>query len=337
RDTATIIANTILDEGDSLVYASGQVQILRTDVTANSDSATFDQGTEIAHLVRSAQIRGQRGRPFTLSGNLIDLFSRQRDLTRVLSRGAARVVSEELDLKSDTVDLRLRDSRVDRAYAWGPSRATATSPERDVVADSIEAVLPGQRIRELHAVRRAVARSVPDSTRIVSKERDVLAGDTIVARFDTLAAAQDTTKNPPVRQIVAAGHASSLFQIASSEGRTAPPGINYVRGRLITVAFDSGQVQTVTVTDSASGVYLEPSTDSTGDSTNARRSQRSTPRSTPRSSGGGLRRGRPGSTASAAPAPPAPAVPNTPLRAVLAARELEETRDVASGIAGGAA
>jgi hypothetical protein len=130
--------------------------------------------------------------------------------------------------------------------------------------------MPDQRIRELHAVRRAVARSIPDSTKIASKERDFLAGDTIVARFDTLAAARDTTKNPPVKQIVAAGNASSLYQIASSEGRTATPGINYVKGRRITVDFDSSQVQTVTVTDSATGVYLEPG-DSTSDSTRTRR------------------------------------------------------------------
>ena len=297
-DTATVIANTILDEGDSLVYASGQVQIIRPDVIATSDSATFDQGTELAHLVNNAQIKGQRGRSFTLSGTLIDLYSKQRELTRVLSRGKAHVVSDELDLKSDTVDLRVRDSRVERAYAWGPSRATATSPERDVVADSIEAIMPDQRIRELHALRRAVARSAPDSTKIASKERDFLSGDTIVARFDTLAAARDTTRNPPVKQIVAAGNASSLYQIASSQaqGRDSQPGINYVRGRRITVDFDSSQVQTVTVTDSATGVYLERG-DSTDDSTRARRNGNPTPSRAGRGGAapGGIRRpgGRP--------------------------------------------
>lgn len=277
-DTGTIIANLIIDENDSLVFASGQVQIIRTDVVANSDSATFDQGTEAARLLRNARIEGQRGRPFTLSGALVDLFSRDRDLSRIVSRGDAHVVSKELDLKSDTVDLRVRDNRVERAYAWGPSRATATSPQQDVVADSIEAILPEQRIRELHAVRRAIARSLPDSTKIVSNERDLLAGDTIVARFDTLAAARDTTTNPPVREIVADGHASSLYQIANGPARTAKPGVNYVKGRRITVAFDSGQVHTVTVTDSATGVYLDPS-DSTADSS-ATRARRSTqPRS----------------------------------------------------------
>jgi len=186
-------------------------------------------------------------------------------------------VSADLDLKSDTVDLRVRDSRVEHAYAWGPSRATAVSPERDVVADSIEAIMPDQRIHEMHAVRRALARSLPDSTKIVSKERDFLKGDTIVARFDTIAAARDTTKNPPIREIVAAGNATSFYQIAASEGRSSPPGINYVEGRIITVVFDSGQMRTVTVTDSARGVYLEPGADSTADSARARRTRNASP------------------------------------------------------------
>ncbi len=269
RDTATIIANTIVDEGDSLIFASGQVEVVRSDVRSRSDSATFDQGAELARLIDNAEIIGQRGRPFTLSGTRIDLYSRDRELTRVRSQGASRVVSDDLDLKSDTIDLRVRDSRIERAFAWGPSRAIAVSPDRDVVADSIDAQLPNQRIRELHAVRRAVVRSLPDSTKIVSKERDRLAGDTIVARFDTLLATQDTTKNPPLRQIVASGNASSLFQIASTRGREAPQGFNYVQGRLITAVFDSGQLQTVTVVDSARGLYLE-AVDSTADTTGTR-------------------------------------------------------------------
>ncbi|MGZ8491316.1 MAG: hypothetical protein ACXWZS_03820, partial [Gemmatirosa sp.] len=262
----SIVANTIVNEADSVVYASGMVQIERTDVLANSDSATFDQGTEVARLLRNATIRGKRERPFTLSGARIDLFARDRQLTRVVSRDSARIVSDDINLRSDTVDLRLTAGELERAYAWGPSRAIATSPERDVVADSIAAVLPGQRVRELWAVRRAIARSVPDSTKVVSKERDILRGDTIHALFDTLAAARDTTRTPPVRRIRAVGNASSLYQVASSRGRMAPPAINYVRGRAITVDFDSGQVEMVTVVDSATGVYLEPA-DSSTDST----------------------------------------------------------------------
>jgi len=79
---------------------------------------------------------------------------------------------------------------------------------------------------------------------------------------------RDTTTNPPVREIVADGNAFSVYQIGGSGAKTNKPAINYVRGRRITVAFDSGQVNTVTVTDSATGVYLDPS-DSTQDSTAA--------------------------------------------------------------------
>ncbi len=269
RDTSTtvIIANTIVDQADSVVYASGQVDITRTDVLANSDSAEFEQETETAHLIRDARIRGRRGRPFTLTGRLVDLFTRERQLSRVFARPDAQVVNDSLTLTSDTVDLRLTDGLADRAYAWGPKRATAVSPDRDLIADSIAAYLPRQRVREIHALRMAVARSVPDTTKVRSNERDVLRGDTIVARFDTLAGQRDTTRTPPVKQLVAVGRATAFNQLASSEGLAGRPSLNYVRGRVITVDLDSGLVREVTVVGKSDGVYLEPSDSTRPDST----------------------------------------------------------------------
>jgi lipopolysaccharide export system protein LptA len=270
-DTVVVIANTVVDEGDSVVFASGQVQITRSDIIATSDSATLDNGSEVARLLRSARIDSRGERPFTLSGAVIDLFSRERQLQRVLAVTDARVVSEDLNLKSDTVDLRVSEGKLERVFAWGPSRATATSPDRDIVADSIFVRMPEQRVRMLHAIGRAVARTATDSTRIRSEERDVLAGDSIIAVFDSTAA--DTTRNPPVRQIVAEGSASSRYQIASRQGVAARPSINYVRGREITVDFVEGAVGTVTVSEQAVGLYLEPRADSTADSLTARRAR----------------------------------------------------------------
>ncbi len=264
--TTTIIANTVVDQADSIVYAGGQVDITRTDVLANSDSAVFEQESETAHLIRNARIRGTHGRPFTLNGALVDLFTRERQLSRVFARQDAHVTSDSLTLTSDTVDIRLTEGVMNRAFAWGPKRATAVSPDRDLIADSIAAYLPGQRIREIHALRKAVARSVPDTAKLRSTERDVLRGDTIVARFDTLAAARDTTKNPPVRQLIAVGSATAFNQIASSEGREGRPALNYVRGRIITVDLDSGLVREVTVIGRSDGVYLEPSDSTKTDS-----------------------------------------------------------------------
>jgi lipopolysaccharide export system protein LptA len=261
RDTSltTIIANTVVDEADSVVYASGQVEITRSDVIANSDSAVFEQDTERARLMRDARIRGTRGRPFTMSGAQIDLYTRERELSRVLARQDARVVSDSLTLRSDTVDLRLTAGLLQFAFAWGPSRARAVSPERDLVADSIAAYMPGQRVRELRALRRAVATTLADTARVTTTDRDVLRGDTVIARFDSAAAARDTTRTPPVEQLVAAGNATSLFHLASREGKQGRPSVNYVRGRVITVDFDSGAVREVTVVGQSDGVYLEPS------------------------------------------------------------------------------
>ncbi|HMI46562.1 MAG TPA: hypothetical protein VK491_10390, partial [Gemmatimonadaceae bacterium] len=43
-DTAHVVANQITMDGDSLVYASGRVQITRPDLVATGDSAFMDSG-----------------------------------------------------------------------------------------------------------------------------------------------------------------------------------------------------------------------------------------------------------------------------------------------------
>jgi hypothetical protein len=117
--------------------------------------------------------------------------------------------------------------------------------------------MPGQRVREVFAVRDAFAQSTPDSTRLRSTEKDWLRGDTILARFDTVAAPGDTAGRPRIRDLVARGNARSYYQVAARDGRDAPPGINYVRGRVITVTFENQEVARVSITEQAAGVYLE--------------------------------------------------------------------------------
>lgn len=256
-EPTTLIANTVIMDNDSLVYASGRVVITRTDVLSNADSAFMDGGHEYVRLMKSPRIEGKGDDPFTLTGNLIELYGSQRALSRVLSSGRARAVSRDVTLTADTLDLRLTDSKMDRVYAWGPSRARAVSPEYDIVADSLDLRMPGQRMREVFAVRDAFAQSTPDSMRVRSTEKDWLRGDTIVARFDTIAAPPDSARRPRIRDLVARGNARSFYQVATREGREALPGINYVRGRIITVTFENQEVDQVSITDQAAGVYLE--------------------------------------------------------------------------------
>jgi hypothetical protein len=268
-------ADRVTMEADSLVYAGGSVDISRPDLHATGDSAFMDSGTELARLMRGPVIEGKADRPFTLTGTTIDVHSRQRQLERVVSLGNARAVSEDLDLRSDTIDLRVTRNKLEQAYAWGANGARAISPTQLITADSLDVRLPGQRIREVFAVKHAFAQSDPDSTKIRTKERDWLRGDTIVARFDSVFAPGDTSSKPQLVQLVARGGAQSFYHVAISGAPIDKPAVNYVRGKAITVTMANRQVQRVTVTEKASGVYVEPvlarAPVASGDSTTARK------------------------------------------------------------------
>ncbi len=256
-----IVANTLVAEGDNLVYASGNVEVTRPDLIAKSDSAFLDGQREFARLMRSPSVESRKGRRFTLTGGVIDLFSRNRLLERVLATPSGHVLSEDLELLADSVDLRVSNNQLQRVMAWGrKSRARALSPERQIIADSIDAQMPGQRLREMRAIGDAYANSDPDTTRMISSERDWMRGDIVVAEFDSIAPS-DTTSRPKPKRIVATGDASSFYQLVGSGQVRGLPNINYVRGREITILFADRVVSSVDVVDQASGVYLEPSTE----------------------------------------------------------------------------
>jgi len=262
-DTAHVVANQIVMDGDSLVYASIAVQITRPDLLAKGDSAFLDGGKDFARLMKGPSVEGKGERPFTLTGGIIDLYSRNRQLERVVATPSGHARSQDLELVADSIDVRLQNNQLQRAIAWGSKPAHAISPEREIVADSIDAIMPGQRVREVHAVGNAFANSAPDSG-VVTDERDWLSGDTIVARFDSVAS-NDSASRPRIREIVAEGNARSYYQMKSSRGPQTQPSVNYVRGRVIQIEFEDKRVATVTVTDQATGVLIEPAATSTAE------------------------------------------------------------------------
>jgi hypothetical protein len=211
--------------------------------------------------LRRPQIEGKGERKFVLRGRAIDLFSKNRLVERVLSVDSAQAVSGDLDLRSDSIDLRVTENKLSRAYAWGPGGARAVSPDRTISADSLDVQMPNQRVKEVHAIGQAFAETVPDSTKLKSEQRDWLRGDTIVAAFDS-ALASDTSSRPRIRELLATNNASSFYQVPSNKGPTAPPSVNYVRGKTITVSFKEQEVQSVLVEEQAAGVFLEPVADS---------------------------------------------------------------------------
>lgn len=262
RDTtaprARVIANNVTMFGDSLVYAGGQVIATREDVILRGDSMDLDTVKELTVLMRGPSIEGRRERPYTLRGQRIELSGRARKLSRVISMGFASATSEDMTLVSDTIEIRVADDLIQRAIAWGPSRAKATSLQQGIQADSIDVHMPGQRLLEMHAVRAATADGRPDSTRFRADTVDWMRGDTIVARFDTAAAPGDTVRRARLRELTAEGRARSYYHMPPADSSVKDAAINYVTGREIIVAFRNQQVQRVTVLERASGVYLEP-------------------------------------------------------------------------------
>lgn len=273
RPPISITANQFEQNGDSTLVGWGDVVIDREQITGRSDSASFDKLTEKARLIRNAFILSRdTARPFRLVGDSIDMFSKDRKLERVVAMHRAQATSNDVTMRAERVEMRLdtASQEVNRAWAYGPGRAYAETSTQSLEADSIEILMPAQLVQALHAVGRALAFGTPDSLRIRNAERDVLAGDTIVALFDTLTTPPDTSPKSSITRVIATRSASARYQIPSNRGAYCPPGINYVRGMRIVVDFDSGSVRTVAVDSQASGVFLEPAADSMGDSTSMR-------------------------------------------------------------------
>lgn len=254
-----ISANQFEARGDTGIVGWGSVQINREFIQAEADSASFDKFTERARLIRNAFIFSRDTvQPFRLVGDSIDLFSKDRVLERVVAIHRAQATSNEVVMRAERVEMTLDSQKVNRAWAFGTGRSYAETPTQSLEADSMEILMPGQVLRRVNAVGKALAFGTPDTLRIQNPEQDVLVGDTIIAEFDTATVAPDTTPNSIIRQVTAILEASAKYQLPSNRGRACPPAINYVRGQRVVVAFDSGTVQTVTVDSQASGVYLEP-------------------------------------------------------------------------------
>jgi hypothetical protein len=271
-----VVANTIFMDGDSLIYGSGQVQITRPEINSTSDSAFINSGTEIMQLMRNPVVVGTKSRPFRLVGERIDLFSKEKKLQRVISRSKAQANSQDLTLRADTIDLRITADQLQRAFAWGPSRAHATSSTQNMIADSLDVHMPDQRVREVRLLRKAFAEGRADSISFRADTTNWIRGDTIIAYFDTLPPA-DTSKGPAIRKLISTDRAEAFYNLAPSDTSLHRPAINYVKGREITINFEEQKVANIAVEGKVAGIYVEPTADTTRTRANTRPGTTRTP------------------------------------------------------------
>lgn len=268
---AVLHADIIVAEGDSIFAASGRVELQRSDLYARGDSAYLHSGRRLARLLGSPYLESKGTQTLALRGRVVDIYGNNRSADRIIAMDSAEARGRDLTVHADTIDLRLSENRLQRAFAFGRGGASVTTMQHDVSADSLDILIPDQQLRELRAVGKALARSRPDTNVVKTREADWIKGDTVVAQFDPPASAQ-ASGQPQLRQLVAVGAASAFYQIPVKGGDPERPGINYVRGRVIRLSFSGNEVANVVVQDSVAGLYLEPTSDTT-------RSQRRPPQS----------------------------------------------------------
>lgn len=283
-------ANRMELEGEALFRAQGDVELERGDMTGAGESAVFDRAADRMTLTGNAFVRTEE---YRLDGDRIDAFLEGEDLREVLSSGAARLTSAELNVRAQTVRIGFEGGAVRRLEAWNPDavpttpRARADARDFRLRADSIDAQADSTGIRELRAVGRAYGErevqpeEVRDPARVLPAEvaRDWIQGDTVLAFFTRAApeveAAAEVEAVPAVdlgvdagepdaevaleRIVVVGGEedALSLYRMVGDDG-AGRPAVNFMRASRIILFMEQGDVTRVEAEGPIEGLYLEP-------------------------------------------------------------------------------
>jgi len=244
-----IVADRVALRGGSAASAAGVVTIDRSDFTARSDSATLD--TEAGHgtLIGHARVGGGEG-SYTLDGRTIAYRLTDRAVTWVQAQGRADATSVEWRMIADTIQFDVLHNQIQRGDAWGSdTRPQAISLRQTITADSLAIEVPGQQLSEVRAFGTARAVSKIDS---LDTEGDWVAGDTVIARFDSTG-----TGTRALTQVDALGSARAQYRIYPADNRFAQPDISYSRGDRITASFVNDAIARVDIVGRSDGVYLE--------------------------------------------------------------------------------
>ncbi len=257
-----IVADRVRFKGSDRLWAGGKVTVDRSDFAARADSMRLDTGTggDGTLIGGDPVLRGLGTDSFRLSGQRIDLALEQRELSGVAAKGQGRAVNRDWDLVADTIAIDLQDRKVERTLAWGKqTRPYAVSTSYAMRADSLALDSPGQLLEQVRGFGHAWLGGTTDS---VTKDRDWMRGDTVIARF--VPADSAGSKRAVLSRIEARAGAQSyhLERNARAPGR---PSINYARGDAITVTMTNTAargVERVDIRGKVDGIQLEASGDS---------------------------------------------------------------------------
>jgi lipopolysaccharide export system protein LptA len=204
RDPMEVDADRITTMGERYVTAQGQVIIRGKEMNGAAEEAFYDADAERMELRRNARATGDR---YELTGQYIESTLRDGALSHVLARENARLVNDRLRITGPQLQLWFEDDLLQRMVsghattgAAAAGRSVALASGFRMEADSLEAISPGQRMREVHAIGSARGESW-DTTRVSGpaldsdddgserlqqlalEERDLIFADTIIGYF----------------------------------------------------------------------------------------------------------------------------------------------------------
>ena len=203
RDPMEVDADRITTVGEDHVNAEGNVVIDGKEMDAWAQSAYYDGVQERMELRTNARAKGEN---YDLTGDYIEADMTEGALERVLSRGNARLTEARMRVTGPQLQLFFaRDSLQRLVSGHAPSgdaaagRSVALARGFRMEADSLEALTPGQRIRQVIAIGTAegqawdtlqVAGPAPTDTTgadtvagLALGERDLIFADTITGFF----------------------------------------------------------------------------------------------------------------------------------------------------------
>jgi hypothetical protein len=260
-----IVADRVRFKGSDRLWAGGKVTIDRSDFSARGDSLRLDtgKGSDGTLTGGTPVMRGLGRDSFNISGRRLDLKLDHRDLTYVEAKGKGHAVSKEWDLVADTIGLDINNKKLEQTLAWGDSiRPYANSPAYAMRADSLALDTPGQKLKEVRGFGKAWLGGTIDS---VSKQRDWMRGDTVVAQFVQHDSAG--TSKAALNRIIARKGAQS-YHLDHNSKYPDRPSINYARGDVIVMTMKPGQagVDRVDIRGQVDGIQLEAAEPAKNDS-----------------------------------------------------------------------
>lgn len=292
-----IDADVVTIRGRDQLEASGTVVITRTDLLATAREASYTGASGDLELRGGASIESGE---YDLAGEVVQARLADGVLEHVHARTDASLTSDDLDVAAPDLQIFFADELLQRAVARVPApaaggpRAVATSRTFRLEADSIDALIPGQRIHRVVAIGSARGESIdtagvrdapvtaaadrssdtaaapaPPITRAAPEhprdliDSDWIRGDTIIGFF----AAADTTATEAepgdttvvLERIIARGSALSLYRVERDQDAARSRGrLNFLAGETIELTFTAGELEVASVDGLQKGLLLDP-------------------------------------------------------------------------------